>query len=1121
MKSKILLLFISAVLSISILNSISALANPATVYCEELNKEFGGYDYQIKADENGNQYGVCIAEGNEYEEWAFLEGKVGEDDSYCAKKGYGIKIVNKNENEYAVCIVPKSETMKSEEYNSAFSSENSKEQEISMEELMNLGEKVAARGVLQHKQSISQDSEEGRKLMSSFQQQGGSVGSTYNQINYSYWDWRNPPNTTVYSSDKFSFFDDTSRGWMTSIKNQGSCGSCWAFSADGSVEAKYNLEKNNSRLNPDLSEQNSVSCDHTCYSGYTYPNESCNSGCGGGWMDLALKFFKNNGTVDESCFPYNSSTGDDGDCSSPPRCSDSQNRIWKVGNYTTTWPEVGEGVHLTLTNNETKQLLIDYGPLIAAMNGDTLSGDLHSDGGIWRCNNDATTNHGVVVVGFNDTGNTSTSYWIIKNSWGIGWNGDGYFKLGFNECNFTSEFEYAVNVTPPEFKPSITLNFPSINYSSNSLNITFNFTVLNRIYQNSTCDLIINNQTVNTTVLAQNATSTILSYNLPSGQSNWSINCWENGLGIVNSSGIRGIMSGDITAPVVHLISPANNISQNNQTTTYTFNVTDDSGPANCTMYWLSGGSVNISSVPVNGITQDVPGTWTIGEGVSSWYINCTDGAGNTGMSDIWNISVDTIYPTINFTSPTETSGTTNITRNYILVNVTANDTNFKNLTMRIYNSSRTIINTTNGTLTSLFSNITGLADGIYYFNATACDILNNCNNTETRNVTIDANSPTITINSPRNNSYQKTGFIFNVSMNKNGTCWYSIDGAANFTMGSIDNRTFNATNSSMAQITHNLTFSCNDTFNHWNFTSSIFVFDTTTPVVHLISPADESTSYDTEDSIPFKYNVTDSFGIANCSLLVEGSIVSTDSNVNVNTTETINHIISSTGDADWVIRCYDKAGNYDDSDEEYRTITIKAIASNDGGGGSGTTTGTEYTVSTSALSLGYTQQLKKGDKIKFTFLNDSSGTHRMTLDSLSSDRAYVTITSDPISLTLIPGKEKKINISSSTYYQLVIKLNSIANNKANITIMEINERIDSTTVTINGYANQTGVENKTNGGNDGWTNEGISNVKKTFSYVFSNKYVLIGAGVLIMAGIVYLAWYFRRKIRRKKGWDK
>jgi C1A family cysteine protease len=852
MKHKLLLLLISAVLIVSILNYASALANPATVYCEEMNKEFGGYDYDIRSDEQGNQYGVCIhLNGEEYEEWQFLKGKVGKKDSYCAKKGYDIKTINENGNEYAVCVVPKSEK-------SLIHSSSGDFEEIPMEELMNLDEKVLARGVLQHKQSVSSNSEEGKKLVSSFLQ---SKSSIYNQEDYSYWDWRAPSTNTQYSSSKYTLFDDD-KGWMTSIKDQGNCGSCWAFSADGSIEAKYNIEKNNSRLNPDLSEQHSVSCDTTTYLG------EVQSGCDGGWMDVAMRFFVQNGTVDENCFSYTSGTGSDGICSN--RCSDYQSRTWTIGDYTTTYE--GSTTIISMTNNETKQWLIDYGPLAASLGVGTGTGFYDDGTGLHRCTNDNILDHGIVLVGYNDTGNDSTSYWLIKNSWGTGYDDEGYFKLGFNECGFTSEFEYAVNVTAPEFKPSITLNSPENENQTMDTLISFNFSVSNKVYQNSTCDLVLDDQEINTTSLAPNGTSTVLSYNLSNGPHTWSINCWENELGIVNNSEERSLRIGALPLDIT-LNSPANDSLANVDYNNFSFEVTG-AYPINCTSILNSlvmndTHDYNISGPDEGPILYSYMG---LSDGDYTWSVNCTDDLSRFNETETRTFTVDTIFPLLNSTSssPSSTSTTISYTSNES-VNATI-----------VYGTST---NLSSNSSTSSYSNSSSVslsslsASTLYYYNISICDRAANC-------VT-------------------------------NGT---------------------------------------------YNFTTS-------------------------------------------------------------------------------------------------------ASGGSSSGGGGGSQTTKEYSPSNSELLSGYTQQLKKGDKIKFTFLNNQSGVHRFTLNSFSTDSAYVTIASDPMNLTLELGKEKILNISSSTYYQLSIKLNSIVNSKANITIKEIYKLIPTNSIKsiVNNTQNQT-VESNKNG---------------------------------------------------------
>ncbi len=90
-----------------------------------------------------------------------------------------------------------------------------------------------------------------------------------------------------------------------------------------------------------------------------------------------------------------------------------------------------------------KQYLIEKGPLSVAMGiGSSYGG--HFDNGIYRCTNDSGINHGVVIVGYDETEN----YWIVRNSWGSSWNGDGYFKVGCGECAIESHVYYA-NLAAP------------------------------------------------------------------------------------------------------------------------------------------------------------------------------------------------------------------------------------------------------------------------------------------------------------------------------------------------------------------------------------------------------------------------------------------------------------------------------------------------------------------------------------------------------------------------------------------------------------------------------------------------------------------------------------------------
>jgi hypothetical protein len=161
-------------------------------------------------------------------------------------------------------------------------------------------------------------------------------------------------------------------------------------------------------------------------------------------MASAFTFIRDDGLPDEACLPYVDQSGctcDGGTCDSnctyigsgicsdatcSDRCSDWQDRLLTI--------DATGGV----SPSEIKQTVVDTGPLSIAMGiGSSYGGYFDED--IYRCTNDSGVNHGVIVAGYDDAG----SYWIVKNSWGSGWNGDGYFKVGYGECAIEQYATYA------------------------------------------------------------------------------------------------------------------------------------------------------------------------------------------------------------------------------------------------------------------------------------------------------------------------------------------------------------------------------------------------------------------------------------------------------------------------------------------------------------------------------------------------------------------------------------------------------------------------------------------------------------------------------------------------------
>jgi hypothetical protein len=115
----------------------------------------------------------------------------------------------------------------------------------------------------------------------------------------------------------------------------------------------------------------------------------------------------------------------------------------------------------------------------------------------------------------------------------------------------------------------------------------------------------------------------------------------------------------------------------------------------------------------------------------------------------------------------------------------------------------------------------------------------------------------------------------------------------------------------------------------------------------------------------------------------------------------------------------------------------------NGGGGGTGGVSGgaITYTISNEQFTLGYSKELLKSEKIQFSVNNQN---HTVTLNNLTSNSIIIIVNSTPQTATLLIGELKKFDVNDDNYYDLSVKLNSIINNKANLTISSLNEKIYS-----------------------------------------------------------------------------
>ncbi|MCH7850574.1 MAG: hypothetical protein IH845_02930 [Nanoarchaeota archaeon] len=247
--------------------------------------------------------------------------------------------------------------------------------------------------------------------------------------------------------------------------------------------------------------------------------------------------------------------------------------------------------------------------------------------------------------------------------------------------------------------------------------------------------------------------------------------------------------------------------------------------------------------------------------------VNTTNTTG-TYSTDISVTVNDTTAPsTIDFVSPTEDDNS-NLSRNYILVNVTATDNGvIDTIIIRLFDSNHTQINSSSNSSSPNYVNFTGLNDGVYYFNATVNDTTGNSNNTATRNVTVDTITPIVTLISPANATSSTTdsyNFTFNVTDDRDvSNCSLILDDTVINSLFNVNNTggTLGIQGSSLSVATHTWSVNCTDASGNIGNSSerefTVTAAAATTPSPGSSSPAGYTSYYPSETKLSNGYSVT------------------------------------------------------------------------------------------------------------------------------------------------------------------------------------------------------------------------------------------------------------------------
>lgn len=207
--------------------------------------------------------------------------------------------------------------------------------------------------------------------------------------------------TYSQSSNNFpSSVDWRSQHAVTSVKDQGQCGSCWSFSSTGAIEGAWAISTGQLI---DLSEQEMVDC----ATGVAYGSH----GCSGGQMEGAFKFVIENGQCSLASYPYTSgTTKTGGNCQ---KCD--------AVAHISSCSDVKPNDQISLTNAVAQQ------PVSVAIEADTRYFQSYAGGVLTSTSCGTNLDHGVLVVGYGTE--NGVDYYLVKNSWGTSWGENGYVKI--------------------------------------------------------------------------------------------------------------------------------------------------------------------------------------------------------------------------------------------------------------------------------------------------------------------------------------------------------------------------------------------------------------------------------------------------------------------------------------------------------------------------------------------------------------------------------------------------------------------------------------------------------------------------------------------------------------------
>lgn len=221
-----------------------------------------------------------------------------------------------------------------------------------------------------------------------------------------------PPSATLLPENFYAFDKWSTCKSMKMIRDQGNCGSCWAFASAEVISDRICINKYTQDI---VSPFHIASC-------------AISNGCGGGWMSQAFDYYISRGVVLDSCQPY----------SLPLRCKKMCTNWGYRGTYTQALKKGISKYILPFNEEEIKKEIYNRGPITAAFN---VYYDFFSyKSGIYQYTGETALagGHAIKILGWGVE--NGVNFWYCANSWGTGWGMNGFFKIkrGTDECKIES-----------------------------------------------------------------------------------------------------------------------------------------------------------------------------------------------------------------------------------------------------------------------------------------------------------------------------------------------------------------------------------------------------------------------------------------------------------------------------------------------------------------------------------------------------------------------------------------------------------------------------------------------------------------------------------------------------------